>query len=153
MRQTGLFPWIFLCHCYFFGEVVARNSAFGLGGLPLRAWSQPWRLAAFDVGIRTPLPSSLHPSVLCLFPSTPWRWRSPSCFTLHSPDPALYARPPDSPPTPSQSALPLPVPPDHLFQPSILPSSHSRLRSLQFLPSTFDSTCHIMRWHSLSSTP
>jgi hypothetical protein len=45
---------------------------------------RPWRLAAFDVAIRTPLPSSLHPSVLWLFPSTPWRWHSRSCFTLHS---------------------------------------------------------------------
>jgi hypothetical protein len=95
--------------------------------------TRPWRLAAFDVAIRTPLPSSLHPSVLCLFTSTPWRWRwrSCSCFTLHSPDPALHARPPDSPLTPSQSAFPLPVPPDHPFQSSILPSSHSRLNSFR----------------------
>jgi hypothetical protein len=102
--------------------------------------TRPWRLAAFDVAIRNPLPSSLHLSVLWLLsihsvaPALP--------FMLHTaqPNPALYAGLPNSPPTPSQSASPLPVPPDHPFQSSILPS-------------TFDSTCHIMRWHCPSSTP
>jgi hypothetical protein len=36
-------------------------------------------------GIRTLLSSSLHPSVLRLFPSTPLRWRLRSCFIRYSP--------------------------------------------------------------------
>jgi hypothetical protein len=120
--------------------------------------TQPWWFAAFDVAIRTPFPSSLHLSVLYLFLSTPLRWRSRRAS--HCTAWTLPFTP--GPPILHQLLHNLPCLclcrsiTSAILDPSVVTSSTqfvSALRSLQFLPGTFDSTFHIMCWYSLSSTP